>query len=949
VCAPFDIAAELFDEQFPIVNNDRSKRHLPSDICRTLIADATIVDFDLSLRIHRAPTVDLPRHFRYDAFDGTLIVRLRHAPRNAESGTKPSSTSKNSRMRITNSAIIGRMARALCLASLGFFSSLSLATEPVSIPTQTEVSRLHMLFETDQRAALDQLNALLQHLPSNASPGDRRLVLEQLISSSINAGRKEDALKFNDDLKTFGNRFQDARALALASNFEARMLQNDGKLEEAAIEIERALSLSQDANDKEVTFRVNILAGTININLGNFNSALRYQLAALGAVDGNDVESRLKRSAATYMIAKLYLALKNPQLSLEYNAKARDLTEQTNVPRTIVALAISRGDAYAAMNNKREAEKAYMEALSLARKISDRRQEAAALGSLADLAKQAARYADCASYALRAESVAEEAHIDSVKADAEISLGLCNIGLGSARQGREEIDRGMAFFRKASAKPELELALGQLADAYVKVGEFRPAVDALREQRTLAAELFQADRDRAAAKLQAQFDAKERQKQIGMLEQKNLLQDREIKIKNLQREIAVLAIFVVTAIALVLVWTTEKLRRLASRQNKEKSKFMADAAHDLRQPLHAMGNLLEAAKHAVVREDVSRSRELIDLAQSAMHAAQRSFDSVLEVSRLESGLMKPDYALFDLQELVRDVCDSQMPMAIERGVRIRLAFTAEKRRMARSDRHLLARAIGNLLSNAIKYADQSKGVRQGVVVGIVALPALWRVQIVDNGIGIAGAEQKNIFKPFYQVHNPERDREKGLGLGLSIVQSILALLKDHRIAMRSAEGKGTRFSIDIPRIADAGHVPPDRHARNDAVAQDLAGLYILIVEDDILVRRSTEALFQEYGILFEALDSVDALTRKLPALERMPDLVLTDFSLAANHSAIDVMQVVRAEFERDIPTIVLTGKSDNFADTQRNRLPGNILYKPVDPMILMNTIRELCTVRLNGN
>jgi tetratricopeptide (TPR) repeat protein len=357
-----------------------------------------------------------------------------------------------------------------------------------------------MLFETDQRAALDQLNALLQHLPSNALQGDRRLVLEQLISSSINAGRKEDALKFNDDLKVFGNRFHDARALALASNFEARMLQNDGKVDEAAIEIERALSLSQDANDKEVAFRVNLMAGTININLGNFNSALHYQLAALGAIDGNDVESRLKRSAAMYMITKLYLALKNPQLSLEYNAKARALTEQTNVPRTIVALAISRGDAHAAMNNKREAEKAYTEALSLARKISDRRQEAAALGSLADLAKQAARYADCASYALQAESVAEEAHIDSVKADAEISLGLCNIGLGSARQGREEIDRGMAFFRKASAKPELELALGQLADAYVKVGKFREAVDALREQRTLAAELFQADRDRATSK-----------------------------------------------------------------------------------------------------------------------------------------------------------------------------------------------------------------------------------------------------------------------------------------------------------------------------------------------------------------------------------------------------------------------------------------------------------------
>ena len=118
--------------------------------------------------------------------------------------------------------------------------------------------------------------------------------------------------------------------------------------------------------------------------------------------------------------------------------------------------------------------------------------------------------------------------------------------------------------------------------------------------------------------------------------------------------------------------------------------------------------------------------------------------------------------------------------------------------IVRSDRQLLARVLTNIIGNAIKYSDPSKP-KPVVVVGIVGLPNRARIDIIDNGIGIPSQHWEDVFQPFFQLGNAERDREKGLGLGLSIVKSIMQLLKEHRIDMRSTEGKGTRFSLDIPR------------------------------------------------------------------------------------------------------------------------------------------------------
>ena len=221
--------------------------------------------------------------------------------------------------------------------------------------------------------------------------------------------------------------------------------------------------------------------------------------------------------------------------------------------------------------------------------------------------------------------------------------------------------------------------------------------------------------------------------------------------------------------------------------------------------------------------------------------------------------------------MINEICLSIRPLADQRGVNIRLVMS-KKSCIVRSDRHLLARVLANLLSNAVKYSDSRKGDKATVIIGVVALPGRFRIDVADNGIGIVESEQENIFKPFFQIDNPEQDREKGIGLGLSIVNAIVATLDGHRLTMRSKPGLGTRFSMELPGSSlGVRHID---HVDSMSADVDVAGLYVLYVEDNMLVRKSTEALLHEFGVLCDVSNSLKELAEKLPKLERMPDIVL---------------------------------------------------------------------------
>jgi len=258
---------------------------------------------------------------------------------------------------------------------------------------------------------------------------------------------------------------------------------------------------------------------------------------------------------------------------------------------------------------------------------------------------------------------------------------------------------------------------------------------------------------------------------------------------------------------LALIAAKEELRTSAERANLEKSKFLADAVHDLSQPTQAVSLLAESARLALARSDSGKAATLIEMTGQAAQIARSSFQAVLEISRLESGLVKPALTVFGGMDFVTAVLAPLRIVAEAKGVKVRVREPRDDRLMMRSDRDLLARAVANLASNAIKYSDPEKGKQQGMLIGVVPLTNRVRVDVIDNGVGIPKSRWSDVFKPFVQLHNPEHNREKGLGLGLSIVNAILAVLPEHRLDMRSIEGRGTRFSLYVPRCRGSALLP----------------------------------------------------------------------------------------------------------------------------------------------
>lgn len=353
----------------------------------------------------------------------------------------------------------------------------------------------------------------------------------------------------------------------------------------------------------------------------------------------------------------------------------------------------------------------------------------------------------------------------------------------------------------------------------------------------------------------------------------------------------------------------EQQREAAEQASRAKSRFLAAAAHDLRQPMHALNMFLAAADEALAKHDLASSTALIGDARKASALTARLFNAVLDLSKLESGHVQPSYSSVDLDRVAQAVIEQLQPFAASLDVRLRYPRAGRKPAMVRTDADWMPRVLGNLVSNGIKYADRAKAGRCVVLIVIVRTPNYVRIDVIDNGIGIASEHWETIFEPFVQLSNPERDREKGLGLGLSIVNAAVSLMEGHRMEFKSVEGKGSRFSIRLPvaqalapAAAPVAEIAPSRAA--------LLGLYVLLVEDDRLVRASTEALFAQWGVLFDSANSLAELETLLQTIERLPDLVITDYRLPEHRTARDVVHLIAAaQLPRPVPCLVITGEA----------------------------------------
>jgi signal transduction histidine kinase len=355
----------------------------------------------------------------------------------------------------------------------------------------------------------------------------------------------------------------------------------------------------------------------------------------------------------------------------------------------------------------------------------------------------------------------------------------------------------------------------------------------------------------------------------------------------------------------------QEARAEAEAANVAKSKFLAAASHDLRQPMQALSMYASVLEE---RAGNAYERRLVHGVQLSVATLERMFDSLLDIARLESGVVNPSVIDFPLMPLIESVVEAERPLAENRGLDLRAVPT---RVSVRSDPMLLERMLKNLVTNAIRYTERGR-----IVVGC-RRAGTERVclEVVDSGIGIAVEEQERIFEEYYQVSGSSA---QGLGLGLPIVRS-LGLLLGHRVSVRSAPGRGSAFSIELPRAAE----PASRPAPAAPVAS-LGSLNIVLVDDDVEIRRSMSLLLQSWGCRTFAAGTVGEVEEALRAQHIRPDAVIVDYRLADATTGLDALRRLRSQFGERLPALIMSGTaSPSDLESEAGGVPFAI--KPVPP------------------
>ena len=374
-----------------------------------------------------------------------------------------------------------------------------------------------------------------------------------------------------------------------------------------------------------------------------------------------------------------------------------------------------------------------------------------------------------------------------------------------------------------------------------------------------------------------------------------------------------------------------------------KSRFIAAASHDLRQPLHAIGLFSSTLQRRVQGGELQTVAA--DLAQ-AVGVMERLFNSLLDISRLDAGALSASPRPFALDRLFAQLAAEHADTAAHKQLRLRLRPTNA---VVLSDELMVHRILTNLVGNAIRYTHSG-----GVLVCCRPRGNAVQIEVRDSGIGIAAEKHKDIFLEFYRNGDAGSDEDMGLGLGLAIV-SRLARLLDTEVRVRSAPGRGSVFSLRLPR-GDAALIRPQIEAvHGRAEVSDLT-LHVLVVDDDPLVLAGNRALLEELGCSVTSVADGRRALAALAALAGEPVLVLCDMWLGDGENGIDLLQRATTLAGAQISGILISG--DTGAETQRAADEAGylLLHKPVSPAklraVVMNfawKVRKMTTPGRSDN
>ena len=367
----------------------------------------------------------------------------------------------------------------------------------------------------------------------------------------------------------------------------------------------------------------------------------------------------------------------------------------------------------------------------------------------------------------------------------------------------------------------------------------------------------------------------------------------------------------------------------AEQANQAKSRFLAAASHDLRQPLHALGLFLDTLARSPLGP---QQAEVLGHARTASAAAAEMLGTLLDYSRLEAGVVHARAAPFGVQTLLSMLEQEFGPQADASNLVYR---TRETSAAAYADKALTGLVMRNLIANALRYTDSG-----GVLIACRKRGDRLALEVWDTGCGIAAEHLQAIFNEFHQLANPERDRRKGLGLGLAIVQR-LADTMHTEVQVRSRPARGSVFRLYLPPWHQA--LPDEGPSLAAIPTERLHGLRLLVVDDDAAVRQGMEALLSSWGC--QCL-CVDSSTSALAALAHMPapDVVITDFRLRHEETGKQVLQALQAQLGRALPAIIMTGDTSPQRLRDAQSADAVLLHKPVSTAQLQQTLLQWAPV-----
>ncbi|MFQ0813824.1 hybrid sensor histidine kinase/response regulator [Brucella anthropi] len=394
-----------------------------------------------------------------------------------------------------------------------------------------------------------------------------------------------------------------------------------------------------------------------------------------------------------------------------------------------------------------------------------------------------------------------------------------------------------------------------------------------------------------------------RQKAAEMLEQR--VADRTAELTRVNQQLA-------------------KAQTAAEEANQGKTRFLAAAGHDILQPLNAARLYSTALAEKLGRSETSEFARNID---SSLEAVEAILGMVLDISRLDTGSLKPDVSVFRLDRLMSQIATDFTPLATAKGLKLRVVPSSI---VVKTDRNMLRRLIQNLVSNSIKYSRKG-----GILLGVRRRGSFVELQVLDTGIGIPPQKLKLVFREFTRLDEGMREAE-GLGLGLSIVDRIARLLS-LPLSLSSTPGKGTMFTLRIPVSQEK--VPADevKSRRGLQRALELTGLNVLCIDNDASILSGMETLLRGWGCRVTTLRNGTALKNHCADHASPPDVIIADYHLL-HENGLDMIGFAREAFQAEIPAILLTADRSKEVRQRAEDENVTVLHKPLRPAALRSLL-----------